>query len=373
MKPKIFFCWTLNSGTSFYRMFNFIKYMKKHIHPAHDKWTPKHQGVADWEYEMHKKEVQEDIAFLLDNCDMTIAQKFHWYGGLSALNAQREQYPEKPFYSEFDDHVFAINPDSPANDSYYPGSEAEEIVKEQVVRSSGIIVSTEYLRKVFEKLNPNVWVIPNGIDFDIWDKLKKPKKRLNKRLRIGWAGGGSHVKDLEFILPAIDNILLKHKNVEFHLLGGAPSSYLNKDRVHAQVKWYPINEYPQAIKDMDLDIGLAPLRDNAFNRGKSNLRWLEYSALKIPTIASNVEPFKCINDKEGLLCTETQDWEDRMTQLIENESMRKDIGEQAYKRVKKDFNVEKIALKYVDNIKLMIQGKANISKEMAVSAMSGND
>lgn len=372
MKPKVFFCWTLNSGTAFYRMFNFIKYMKNDIEPAHDKWTPNIQGVAGWEYEMNKKEVQDDISFLLDNCDMTIAQKFHWYGGLATLNAQRELYPNKPFYSEFDDHVFAINPDSPAVDEYYPGSEAEEIVKEQIARSSGIIVSTEYLRQVFEKLNPNVWVIPNAIDFAVWDKLKKPRYHSKKVIKIGWAGGGSHVKDLEFILPAIENILAKYKNVQFHFLGGCPPAYLEKERIHPHIKWYPINEYPQAIKNLDLDIGLAPLRDNAFNRGKSNLRWLEYSALKIPIIASRVEPFKCIEEgKTGLLATEVDEWESHLSELIENKNLREYLGTEAYKKVKADYNAEKVAAYYVTCIKQMLQGKARISKEMAIEAMSG--
>jgi glycosyltransferase involved in cell wall biosynthesis len=354
-------------------MFNFIKYMKKDIDPAHDKWLPTHQGVANWEYEIGNKNVQDDLAFLLDNCDMTIAQKFHWYGGLSLLNAQRTLYPNKPFYSEFDDHVFAINPDSPAVDSYYPGSEAEEIVKEQVVRSSGIIVSTEYLRQVFEKINPNVWVIPNAIDFQVWDALKKPKKRVDKKIRIGWAGGGSHVKDLEFILPALNNILNSHKNVEIHLLGGAPTSFLNNPRIHTQVKWHSIDKYPQAIRDLDLDIAIAPLRDNAFNRGKSNLRWLEYSALKVPTVCSRVEPFKCVDDlKTGLLATEPEEWEDCLFRLINNASLRKKIGVSAYEKVKNDYNAEKVAKLYSKNIGLMLQGKANISREMAVDALSGN-
>ncbi|MBU0762801.1 MAG: glycosyltransferase, partial [Candidatus Altiarchaeota archaeon] len=109
-------------------------------------------------------------------------------------------------------------------------------------------------------------------------------------------------------------------------------------------KWYPIDEYPQRVKDLNIDIALAPLRDSDFNRAKSNLRWLEYSALKIPTVASNVEPFRCIEDqKTGLLVTEPGEWENAISELIEDQSKRKMIGENAYHEVKKNFNVEKIA------------------------------
>jgi len=373
-KPKVFFCWTTNSGTSFYRMFNYFKSMKKQIDPGHSHWKPDFQGLAEWEYKMDQKEVQNDISFLLENCDMTIAQKFNWYGGLAVLNAQSQLFPDKPFYSEFDDHVFAVNPDLPAVDTYYPGSESENIIKEQVVRSTGIIVSTEYLRQVFEKLNPNVWVMPNAIDFSIWDKLKKPKKRTNKRVRIGWAGGGTHDKDLEFILPVIKKLLNDHKNIEFHFLGGITPAFQGLDRVYSQRKWFSIDKYPQAIKDMDLDIGIAPLRDNPFNRGKSNLRWLEYSALKVPCVASHVEPFKCIEqDKTGLLAVEPEEWENALVRLINDADLRKHIGEEAYNKVKKDFNAEKWGVKYAEMIKEMIKGAVKFSsKAKMVDVISGN-
>lgn len=373
-RKKIFLCWTLNSGTSFYRMFNYVKYMEKEISFAFSKWSPKFQGIADWEYNMGDPNVQKDVGFLLDHCDMVIAQKFHWYGGLATLEACRKQYPKKPFYTELDDNVFAVNPESPACESYHVGSEGEKIVKEQIANSTGLIVSTDYLRRTLEEMNPNVWVIPNGIDFETWDSLK-PKVKKSKKIRIGWAGGGAHVKDLEFIEPAVTAITKKYKNVEFVFLGGVPPCFKDKKKIKAYYTWHPINDYPQAIKDLNLDIALAPLRDNSFNRGKSNLRWLEYSALGVPTVASNVEPFKCIEDgKTGLLAVEPEEWIHCLERLIDDEGLRMEIGKNAYNEVKDKFNVEKIAKDYVKNIKYMLQGKGNISAEaklMAIMSQNG--
>jgi len=354
-------------------MMNYVKYMEPEFSFAFSKWSPKFQEIADWEYRMDDPLVQKDIGFLLDECDMVIAQKFHWYGGLATIEACRTKYPNKPFMTELDDHIFAVNSDSPAYESYFPGSEGEKIVKEQIVNSTGLIVSTDYLRKVYEELNPNVWVVPNGIDFDIWDNLKKPIKK-SKKIRIGWAGGGSHVRDLEFIEKAVDVIRKKYMNVEFVLLGGVPPSYKDKRKIKGLYKWYPINEYPQAVSNLGFDIAIAPLRDNAFNRGKSNLRWLEYSALGIPTIASRVEPFKCIKHGEtGLLATEVDEWVDCLERLICDEQTRKWIGKAAYDEVKTNFNVEKIAKDYCKKLSLILQGKGNISPEAALMIATRNN
>ncbi len=157
-------------------------------------------------------------------------------------------------------------------------------------------------------------------------------------------------------------------------MGGAPDSFKGLDRVFTERKWVSIDKYPQLTKDMNLDIGIAPLRDNPFNRGKSNLRWLEYSALKIPTVASRVEPFKCIEQgKTGFLATELEEWEQLLEMLIVSSEIRKETGEGAYIKVKKDFNAEKWGVRYADNIKEMLNGAVKFpSKNALVDTLSGN-
>lgn len=378
-KPKVFMCWTLNSGVTFYRMMNFAKNMSKEISIGCSKFRPDFQGVADWEYKIlpgGKTDplVAHDLELLIGQADLIIAQKFHSIGGLCVMDYCREKFPKKPFYSEFDDHVFSLNPSSPAYEEYKPGSDAEKICYDQMKMSNGLIVSTEYLRDELEIVNPNVWVIPNAIDFDIWDKLKEPKKKKGDKVRIGWAGGGSHIDDLEYIEQVVNLMLDKFTNIEFVFLGGVIPSLRNKKRVSGLYKWYPINEYPQMIKDLQIDIAIAPLRDNLFNRAKSNLRWLEYSALKLPTVASDVEPYrKCIeHGKTGFLAVEPEQWVDYLSELICDESFRKKIGKQAYDEVKSKFNVKQTAIFYANCMRKMINEETSITPRAKVAMMSGN-
>jgi glycosyltransferase involved in cell wall biosynthesis len=78
------------------------------------------------------------------------------------------------------------------------------------------------------------------------------------------------------------------------------------------------------------------------------LRWLEYSALKLPTVASKVYPFKnSIRDGEdGLICNSSQQWYDALKSLITDQSRRQTLGKQAYARVRKDFNMDETAKAY---------------------------
>lgn len=356
MKKKVFMVWTTNAGTSYYRMINFIKYMQNDFSFGYSKWRPDHQGIAEWELKMREPQVKEDIMRLTSECDIAIAQKFHTKDGIIICDILRDFFKNKKLYTEMDDNVFLVNPDSPAYDQYVPGSENVQFIREQLYKSNGIITSTEYLANIYKTVNKNTYVIPNGIDFEVWDSLNSKVKRT-KKIRIGWAGGGSHNRDLLILDGVIDVISKKYSNVEFVFLGGYPDQW--EDKKSAKVKlmreWHPINIYPQKLKDLNLDIAVAPLRDNEFNRAKSNLRWLEYSALGIPTVASNVEPFKCIKDcKDGVLVTEEDEWIDAISSLIESEQMRKTVGKSAYIRVKKDFNVEVISRKYARLINTLI-------------------
>jgi len=355
-KIKVFLVWTLNAGTSYYRMINFCKYMQDDFSFGYSKWRPDHQGVAEWEYKMREPKVKEDIMRLTSECDIAIAQKFHTKDGIIICDILRDFYKTKKFYTEMDDNVFLVNPDSPAYDQYMPGSENVNLIREQIQKSNGIITSTQYLADIYKGVNKNTHVVPNGIDFEIWDSLKSKVKRT-KKIRIGWAGGGSHNRDLLHIDKVIDVICKKYTNVEFVFMGGYPEQFetKNKAKVKLLKEWHPINIYPQKLKDLNLDIALAPLRDNEFNRAKSNLRWLEFSALGIPTVCSNVEPFKCVKDcKDGVLATEEDEWIDAISSLIESDHMRKTVGKNAYNRVKKDYNAEIIAANYAKLIKRLV-------------------
>jgi glycosyltransferase involved in cell wall biosynthesis len=139
------------------------------------------------------------------------------------------------------------------------------------------------------------------------------------------------------------------ENVEF-ITSHIPPSW--KDVKHPRVgnlnRWVNIDKYPMELAGWQLDIGVAPLRDNHFNRGKSNLRWLEYSALKVPTVMSPVRPFKeSVKDGvTGLFASSEQEWYEKLKLFVTDADLRRKIGGSAYTKVKVDFNMDEIAKEY---------------------------
>ena len=89
---------------------------------------------------------------------------------------------------------------------------------------------------------------------------------------------------------------------------------------------YHFDKYYKKLQKIDFDIGVAPLIDNEFNRCKSNLRWLEWSALGVPTVASRVVPFQCIRPNiDGYLAKNEKEWYTNLRALIEIPKLRERI------------------------------------------------
>ena len=242
---------------------------------------------------------------------------------------------------------------NPAIQVYVPGSPFTEVAIEQFKNSDGMIVSTPYLKEVYSEYNEHIYVVPNSIDTVLWGKARKESR---PGIRIGWAGGASHEEDLRVIEPIFDKLLAKYKDLSFVFVHGVPPFLRDKKGIEHITKWARIDRYPQHIASLDWDIALAPLKDNAFNRGKSNLRWLESAALGIPCVASNVGHFKetIRHGEDGFLADSADDFVTHISTLIEDKKLRHQVGARAKARVDQDFNVDKTAAQYVSYLEEVI-------------------
>jgi glycosyltransferase involved in cell wall biosynthesis len=95
---------------------------------------------------------------------------------------------------------------------------------------------------------------------------------------------------------------------------------------------------------LQFDIGIAPLETTEFTDSKSNIKWQEYSLMGIPTIASDTGPYQdsIKHASTGYLVKNTMDdWYKAFKLLIENESLRRKIGEKAKEEVINNWSLEK--------------------------------
>jgi len=334
---------TLVPGVRFYRLTAPAKYLSsEYKHEIYFENTSL-DGLdqSTWQSRAMEAPFHEMLERVLKGIDLLVIQLIHCDEAFAVLEGIRERF-DVPIVLDLDDNVGNVPAYNIGGGAYKLNSRIREITLETLSFVDAVTVTTKYLAGELRKYNSNIHVLPNSIDFDLWEKpVELPHK---KTVRIGWAAAQTHEDDIKMILPAIEEVLRLHKNVRFYFIGGVPTCVMNMKhkRITNQFCWYDILNYPKRMKQWNLDIGIAPLRDNAFNRSKSNLRWLEYSAMGIPTVASRVEPFsKSIADgKTGMLAYEPNEWVAALTGLIEDEKLRKRIGKNAHRKVKLDYNMK---------------------------------
>jgi len=228
---------------------------------------------------------------------------------------------------DIDDNLYAPSGDNPGNKAKKWINELELSLKV----ADGVTVSVPSLKKLYEPLNKNIYVKPNGIDFKLWRRSLKP----HKGIRIGWEGAYGHKADLELVYPAIKELIKKYK-ITFVVMGANVKAGIKPPDFPVEYHdWVSFADYPKKLASLQLDIGVSPLIDSSYNRCKSNLRILDNSALHIPVVASPVENLK------GLPClyaSNNYGWYEQLEKLILSEKERNFYGEQQYNYVKKHFS-----------------------------------
>ena len=261
-KFKVFFNWITNAAVSHYRMMNPAKYMRKakNTEVAMSWFKPESNSPPAWESgimtsEQVRNKTLSDFGNLTRVADISVWQLCHNDMSLAMFFTMRHFFPDKKILMELDDYVFNVNPENAASQSYNAGSDAEDIAKRQMKNASGLIVSTKFLKERYMQYNSHIEIIPNGVDFEVWDKIKN-RNSDNKRVRVGWAGGQAHVKDLKVVCKAIPKVLARNKNIEFVFFGGYPDKWIQEsDRVifhkeQGRPVWKPIDKYPEELAAM---------------------------------------------------------------------------------------------------------------------------
>lgn len=155
-------------------------------------------------------------------------------------------------------------------------------LKRGISYSDRFVVSTERLAEVFSSVHSDIRVVHNRLDPLVWENLVSLKRQSHKP-RVGWAGGVGHTGDLEMIADVVKAL---SDEVDWVFFGMCP------DKLRPYIKEFhlgvPIEDYPQKLASLNLDLALAPLEQNLFNECKSNLRLLEYGACAVPVICSDV-------------------------------------------------------------------------------------
>lgn len=372
-------------GVNYYRMAAWAFEMRKYKNVIVDllwfRYEIDPSRPHPWQEDMRKNDMSGDapgytigqyIRGCIDHaCEMADIVIWHpmYYDWSLDFFLEMQHKHQKPFIVEVDDNYVDVPAWNEAFHGFRSGSSYRTSSLDCMRNADGMIVTTPHLKETYSAINDNVHVVENSLDFKGdrkfigWDKVSI---RKHNGIRLGWIGGRSHFEDLMLVSPAIRTVLKDNPDVTLVLVNSAlrdSCSSLGREypfeglKVHYADRSVAINRYARFAASFGFDIGIAPLVDCNFNRSKSNLRWLEYSALGIPTVATNISHFsQTVKSMEtGILVSDNDlgKWTDALNLMIRNKNLREEIGRNAAKRVRKYFNVRRNSPAYIRLLKSM--------------------
>lgn len=244
----------------------------------------------------------------------------------------------KKIIYDVDDDLFTLYPSNPAYKSY-------QNIKNEVVNvlkvCDLITVSTDPLIEVYNKINPNVKVLPNQI-------LREYKSYYcsnnTDTIRIGWAGSNTHETDFGVAAYDLLEIVRLYPKVKLVFFGYVPDRIKDALKGTDKIEFHPfveVNKYHRKLGSLQLDIGIAPLYDNKFNISKSNLKILEYGVMGVPTVASDIYPYTNTIEHgvNGHIVKKNKGWKRNLIPLIEDAEYRKSLGKAMQEKVLKEYEI----------------------------------
>lgn len=214
-----------------------------------------------------------------------------------------------------------------------------QIVNKMIKISKLIITGNEHLKNYATQFNKKVYVVPTSINTDVW---KPPPKKETGETVIGWTGMPSNFQFLNVLSNPLKKLSQKY-DFTFKIISAFDfPQYAIPDfkGVHVERATWSLKTERQELAEVD--IGVYPLLDNEWSRGKCGLKTLQYMAMEIPPICSGVGVNNIMiqDGLNGLLVFTGEEWIKKLSLLIENTVLRRQLGENAKITVEKFYSLK---------------------------------
>jgi len=199
-----------------------------------------------------------------------------------------------------------------------------------------VFAGNRYLHDYAMKFNKNVKIIPTTID--TVEYTRHDLEKDDSKICIGWSGSFTTIQHFKFAEPFLKIIKEKYGN-KVHIKAIGDKNYRNP---YFEVEALDWNKKDELRELSSFDIGIMPLPDDMWAKGKCGLKGLQYMSLGIPTIMSPVGVNEeIIQDGEnGFLATDVKEWVEKISLLIESEALRQAMGLAARETVVKKYSFE---------------------------------
>ena len=204
-----------------------------------------------------------------------------------------------------------------------------------------VIVCNPYLEAYAKKVNENTFTLPTVVQLDKYvEKMHKHQENAHENFVIGWIGSwttGVYILD---ILSSMKKLVGKYDNVHFHLVGFDEKLLSDEDRQEAHIDVIAWSEAEEIENILNFDIGIMPLPDDAWSRGKCAFKLIQYMSCKKPVIASDVGINTTLvqESENGFLVSNEEEWLNALERLYLDARLREEMGENNFKKIEKEYN-----------------------------------
>jgi len=237
------------------------------------------------------------------------------------------------------------------DDAIYLVGKNQKKIENIVASSAWVTVGNTYLGEFARQHNQNVTVIPTVIDTD---QYFLASERVPGPIRLGWTGSRDSMR---YALPLIRPILVDlSRKVDFEFLvvcDARPTG--NWDGV--KVRFISWSEKTEVASVQLMDIGLMPLKDAPFERGKCGLKLIQYMGCGIASIASpvGVNSDIVVDGETGFLASTQHEWKEALLRLIEDAALRRRMGQNAHARAREFYSIHAVMPLYQDVFESVMQ------------------
>lgn len=189
------------------------------------------------------------------------------------------------------------------------------------------------------ELPPNV--ILSGVEGKAGERSASEN---NQKFVVGWIGTKTTFE--KHLLPCKDWIkalLIQDPNIRFHIVGITEDMDLGKNVQY--IRWTEETEVAEILK---MDIGLMPLQDSKWEKGKCAYKLIQYAACGIPGVASDVGMNRevTVSGETGILASADEEWIQAIKALKSNIELRHQMGRNARKKVEERYCIQQTSTKW---------------------------
>ncbi len=217
--------------------------------------------------------------------------------------------------------------------------------------SDAVTVGNQFLKEEVLKVDreKKVFVIPTSIDTKLYPQKKKMADR--PEIILGWIGTKGNLRYLKKLEPVFERLHQRFPRIRLKIVSDGfydPSSL-------------PVVKKPWKLEDenedlISFDIGLMPLNDDLWSRGKCGLKIVQYLSVGVPAVCTPVGINSDIvkDGENGFWATNHQEWVDHLSTLIQNPDLRYAMGLKGLETVEREYSLTVTSEKFFDVLQSLV-------------------